>query len=166
MEIEVKRVAAVVGDGFEESELLDPKRALEEAGAVVTIVGVDDRALQKIRGKKGLDEGQSTKAEEIVADVVVHRAALLRHIDRLGPFDLASDLLVLAIKQLAASKLVDRTTLGGGHEPGARVVRNTRLGPPLERRDERERIARGSHRLRVIRVDRFAERVAQKANGE
>ena len=53
MEIEGKRVAALVGDGFEESELLDPKRALEEAGAVVTIVGVDDRALQKIRGKKG-----------------------------------------------------------------------------------------------------------------
>jgi protease I len=69
MEIEGKRVAALVGDGFEESELLDPKRALEEAGAIVTIVGVDDRALQKIRGKKGLDEGQSVKAEEIVADV-------------------------------------------------------------------------------------------------
>ncbi len=64
-----KRVAALVGDGFEESELLEPKRALEEAGAVVTIVGVDDRAVQKIRGKKGLDEGQSVKAEEIVADV-------------------------------------------------------------------------------------------------
>ena len=36
----------------------------------------------------------------------------------------------------------------------------------LEASDERERIARGSHRLRVIRVDRFAERVAQKTNGE
>jgi protease I len=69
MEIEGKRVAALVGDGFEDSELFDPKRALEEAGAVVTIVGADDRSLQKIRGKKGLDEGQSVKAEEIVADV-------------------------------------------------------------------------------------------------
>ncbi len=69
MEIEGKRVAALVGDGFEESELLEPKAALEAAGAVVTIVGADDRALQKIRGKKGLDEGQSVKAEEIVADV-------------------------------------------------------------------------------------------------
>ena len=36
----------------------------------------------------------------------------------------------------------------------------------LEAHDERERIARGSHRLRVIRVDRFAHRVAQKAKGE
>jgi predicted thioesterase len=33
----------------------------------------------------------------------------------------------------------------------------------LEAYDEREQIARGSHRLRVIRVDRFAQRVKQKA---
>ena len=69
MEIEGKRVAALVGDGFEESELLEPRKALEDAGAIVTIVGVDDKSLQRIRGKKGLDEGQSVKAEELVADV-------------------------------------------------------------------------------------------------
>ena len=69
MDIEGKRVAALVGDGFEESELIEPRRALEEAGAVVTIVGMDEKSLSKIRGKKGLDEGQSAKAEELVADV-------------------------------------------------------------------------------------------------
>jgi protease I len=69
MEIEGKRVAALVGDGFEEAQLIEPKTALEAAGAFVTIVGADDRALQKIRGKKKLDEGQSVRAEEIVADV-------------------------------------------------------------------------------------------------
>jgi predicted thioesterase len=36
----------------------------------------------------------------------------------------------------------------------------------LEAHDERERIARGSHRLRVIRVDRFAKRVSQKTTGK
>jgi predicted thioesterase len=36
----------------------------------------------------------------------------------------------------------------------------------LEAHDECERIARGSHRLSVIRVDRFAKRVAQKTNGQ
>jgi protease I len=69
MDIEGKRVAALVGDGFEESELFEPKRALEDAGAIVTIVGADEKSLQRIRGKKGLDEGQSVKAEELVADV-------------------------------------------------------------------------------------------------
>src|SRR5262245_11160229 len=33
-----KRIAALVDDGFEESELLEPKRALEAAGAKVDIV--------------------------------------------------------------------------------------------------------------------------------
>lgn len=67
--VEGKRIAALVGDGFEEAELTEPRRALEEAGAIVTIVGVDERARQKIRGKRGLDEGGGTRAEELVADV-------------------------------------------------------------------------------------------------
>ena len=66
--VEGKRIAALIGDGFEESELFEPRRALEEAGAIVTIVGVDEASRQKIRGKRGLDEGQSTRAEELVAD--------------------------------------------------------------------------------------------------
>lgn len=66
--VEGKRIAALVGDGFEESELTEPRRALEEAGAIVTIVGIDERSRQKIRGTRGLDEGASVKAEELVAD--------------------------------------------------------------------------------------------------
>src|SRR5437588_2812588 len=69
MSVEGKRIAALIGDGFEESELTEPRRALEEAGAIVTIVGIDEKSRQKIRGKRGLDEGQSVKAEELVADV-------------------------------------------------------------------------------------------------
>ncbi len=69
VEIEGKRVAVLVGDEFEDAELFVPKRALEGAGVPVTIVGADDRAIQKIRAEKGLDEGQSVKVEEIDADV-------------------------------------------------------------------------------------------------
>ena len=67
--VEGTRIAALVGDGYEESELLEPRRALEEAGAIVTIVGIDEKSRQKIRGKRGLDDGGSVKAEELVADV-------------------------------------------------------------------------------------------------
>lgn len=67
--VEGKRIAALVGDGFEESELTEPRRALEEAGAIVTIVGIEEKARQRIRGKRGLDDGSSVKAEELVADV-------------------------------------------------------------------------------------------------
>lgn len=66
--VEGKRIAALIGDGFEESELMEPRRALEEAGAIVTIVGIDEKSRQKIRGKRGLDEGASAKAEELVGD--------------------------------------------------------------------------------------------------
>jgi protease I len=66
--VDGKRIAALIGDGFEELDLTEPRRALEEAGAIVTIVGVDERSLQKIRGKRGLDDGAAAKAEELVAD--------------------------------------------------------------------------------------------------
>ncbi len=69
MSIEGKRVAALIGDGFEEPDLAEPRKALESAGAVVTIVGLDDRARQRIRGKRGLDDAGAQKAEELVADV-------------------------------------------------------------------------------------------------
>lgn len=66
--IDGKRIAALVGDGFEEAELAEPRRVLEEAGAIVTIVGVDDKAQTRIRSKRGLDDGQPVKAEEVVDD--------------------------------------------------------------------------------------------------
>lgn len=66
--VEGKRIAALIGDGFEEVDLMEPRRALEDAGAVVTVVGIDERGRQRIRGKRGLDDGQSVRAEELVAD--------------------------------------------------------------------------------------------------
>jgi protease I len=67
--IEGKRVAALVGDGFEDQEFSEPRRALETAGAIVTIVGTTERARTRIRAKKGLDDSpNAVKAEELVAD--------------------------------------------------------------------------------------------------
>ena len=63
-----KRIAALIGDGFEEADLLEPRKALEDAGAIVTIVGLDERSRRSIQGKRGLDNGQTAKAEELVAD--------------------------------------------------------------------------------------------------
>ncbi len=64
-----KRIAALIGDGFEEADLMEPRKALEDAGAIVTIVGIDERSRQKIQGKRGLENGQTVRAEELVADV-------------------------------------------------------------------------------------------------
>ena len=48
-----------------------------------------------------------------------------------------TELLVLALEQLVPAEVVDRAMLRGGHEPGARVARDARLRPLLERGDER-----------------------------
>jgi len=66
--VDGKRIAALIGDGFEEADLFEPRKALEDAGAIVTIVGIDEKSRQKIRGKRGLDDGQSVRAEELVVD--------------------------------------------------------------------------------------------------
>ena len=58
----------------------------------------------------------------------------------LGPLlpglDLAAESLVLAFEQLVAAQVVDGAMLRGGHEPGARVVRDADCRPLLERGDE------------------------------
>jgi len=66
--VDGKRIAALIGDGFEEADLVETRKALEEAGAIVTIVGLDEKARTRIRGKRGLDDGATLKAEELVAD--------------------------------------------------------------------------------------------------
>jgi len=66
--VDGKRIAALIGDGFEEADLVEPRKALEEAGAIVTIVGLDEKSRARIRGKRGLDDGAVLKAEELVAD--------------------------------------------------------------------------------------------------
>jgi protease I len=66
--VEGKRIAALIGDGYEEQDLTEARRALEEGGAVVTIVGLDEKSRQRIRGKRGLDDGGTSRAEELIAD--------------------------------------------------------------------------------------------------
>src|SRR6185295_9929405 len=52
-------------------------------------------------------------------------------------FQLDRELLVLALEPGAPAEDVDGAMLGGGHEPGARIVRDARRGPPLQRGDQR-----------------------------
>ena len=62
------------------------------------------------------------------------------------------------VEHLAATPLGQRVTCRG------RVIHSegTLISFQLEAHDEHERIARGVHKLRVIRIARFAERVRSK----
>jgi len=59
-----KRVAIVVTDGFEQDELVQPKHALEEAGAVAEIVSPNR---EKVKGCKSTDWGMEFKVDKQVA---------------------------------------------------------------------------------------------------
>lgn len=55
------RVAVLVTDGFEQSELLEPKRALEAAGAQVDVISDRDGTVQ---GYRHLEKGVSVKVDK------------------------------------------------------------------------------------------------------
>ena len=63
-----RRVAVLTTDGFEHSELTEPKRLLEEAGAKVTVVSPGDA--KQIRGWKGGDW-----ADSVQVDLALDRAS-------------------------------------------------------------------------------------------
>src|SRR5262245_55860116 len=77
------------------------------------------------------------QAQQVVADVVVERRIQIGPAGFLLDFELAADLLVLALEELLAAQEIDRAMLGGGHQPRARIVGDARLRPALQRGDER-----------------------------
>ena len=76
------------------------------------------------------------EAKQIVADVVVDRRVEIGSAFLLLPLQLDAELLVLSVEHLATTELIDGATLGGVHEPRARVIWDSRLGPLIERREE------------------------------
>lgn len=63
--IEGKRVAILATDGFEQSELIEPKRALDEAGAITTIVSIKSG---EIKGWNEKDWGESIQVDRTVEE--------------------------------------------------------------------------------------------------
>src|SRR6266850_7778206 len=84
--------------------------------------------------------GDEHQAQQIVADVVVHAldqgGFVIRRRDLLLELHLAGELFMLALEKLVAPEMIESAVLGGGHQPGARVVGDARPGPGLERGEE------------------------------
>lgn len=62
----MKRILIIATDGFEQSELMEPKKLLEEAGAEVTVASLDDG---EIKGWKDKNWGDSVKVDLTVDEV-------------------------------------------------------------------------------------------------
>ncbi len=62
------RVLILATDGFEESELFEPRKALIAAGASVTLASI---GLEPIRGTRGYEPGESITPDMIIGEVDV-----------------------------------------------------------------------------------------------
>src|SRR6267154_2290092 len=80
--------------------------------------------------------GYEYEAQEVVANIIVDRGFEISHRHLLLDLDLAAEFLVLALEPLVSAQEIDCAMLRGGHQPGARVVRDTRFWPLLECGDE------------------------------
>lgn len=60
-----KKVAIIATEGFEESELFDPKKALEEAGAQVTVISIQK---SPIRSWSGEHWGREVAVDRLVTE--------------------------------------------------------------------------------------------------
>src|SRR5260370_31563748 len=80
--------------------------------------------------------GDEYEAQEVVVDIIVERCVEIRHSCLLPGLEFAAKLLVFSLKQLVAAKHVDRAVLRSSHEPRARIVRDARLRPLVERGEE------------------------------
>lgn len=67
-------ILIIATDGFEESELIEPKRILEEGGAKVIVASLERG---EIKGWKGKDWGKSVSVDLLVGDVAPDEYAAL-----------------------------------------------------------------------------------------
>ncbi len=65
-ELKGKRIAAVVTNGFEQVELFEPRRALEEAGARVEVIAPE---AGEVRGWNHKEWGESTRVDRTLSEV-------------------------------------------------------------------------------------------------
>ena len=65
-ELKGKKIAILATDGFEQSELTDPKKNLEDAGAKVEVLSIKSG---EIKGWNHTDWGKTVKVDHLVKDV-------------------------------------------------------------------------------------------------
>lgn len=65
--LEGRRVAILAADGVEQVELTEPRKAVEDAGATVTLVSLESGEIQAMEGD--VNEADTFTVDKVVADV-------------------------------------------------------------------------------------------------
>ena len=79
--------------------------------------------------------GNEEQAQQVITNIVVKSGLQIRRGHLFRP-KLSTQSLVLALNPCVSSEVIHGAMLGSRHEPGARVIRDARLGPLLERGDQ------------------------------
>jgi len=79
--------------------------------------------------------GDEEQAQQIITNIVVKSGVQIRHGHLFRP-KLSTQFLMFSLKSRVSAEVIHGTMLGSRHEPGARVIRDARLGPLLERGDQ------------------------------
>ncbi len=68
-ELKGKKIAILATDGFEQAELIDPRKALNNAGATTVVIAPKNG---EIKGWNKKDWGQAVKVDQVLADANPH----------------------------------------------------------------------------------------------
>ena len=88
-------------------------------------------------GRQHRMAGGEDQPQQVIADVIVERGVEIGGRGVLRDLQLVAELLMLALEERAPAQEVDGAMLRRRHEPRAWIARNPRLGPLLERGNER-----------------------------
>src|SRR5262245_22438976 len=80
-------------------------------------------------GREDRMAGNKHGAQEIVADLVIKRGVEIGQRRFLLDFEFVAEFPMLALEQLVTAEEIDRPMFCSGHEPGPRLVGNTRPRP-------------------------------------
>ena len=64
-ELKGKKIAILATDGFEQAELIDPRKALNNAGATTVVIAPKNG---EIKGWNKKDWGQAVKVDQVLTD--------------------------------------------------------------------------------------------------
>ena len=76
-------------------------------------------------GREHRMAGREDEPQQVVVERIVDRGGQVRVLVGAAPLELARKLLRLSVVHAGAAQAIDRAMLGGGHEPGTRIVRDT-----------------------------------------
>jgi len=123
-----KRIAILAEDGFRDSELFEPIRAMKEAGARVVIVGTDSMEYYQSRSGKRIITAEMTAEKAMTENF---EAIVIPSLNSLGEMQFHSSVIDLVKKMYYMGKIIAAICYGSQLLLAADIVRGHRLTSPL-----------------------------------